>query len=167
MGGKCASNRISTTLPRTETTTPEFAGIFSPGSVPRRSWSGVLICVALRPKQLLLVQPFSRFNCVGVIEVRDRRFRKRLAERRHAMLPLLFRDHREPFDVGEVFKVELNVLPQGASFPAMETGHIEQHAQPSVLSDESLEFRHKSLVVCFHQFPTYVNGEHLSRHFLR
>ena len=24
VGGKCASNRISTTLPRTETTTPEF-----------------------------------------------------------------------------------------------------------------------------------------------
>src|ERR1017187_2913898 len=27
MGGKCASNRISTTLPRTETTAPRFEGL--------------------------------------------------------------------------------------------------------------------------------------------
>ena len=89
----------------------------------------------------------------GVIEVSDRRFRERLAECRHAMLPLLFPDHREPFDVGEVFDVELDVLPQRASIPAVETGHVEQHAQFSVLPDESLELGHKVLVIRFASFP--------------
>jgi hypothetical protein len=39
-----------------------------------------------------------------VIEVPDRRRSERLAERRHAPLPLLLPDHGKPFDIGEVFK---------------------------------------------------------------
>ena len=37
-----------------------------------------------------------------MIEVSDRCLRERLAERRHAVVPLHIPDHREPFDVGEV-----------------------------------------------------------------
>ena len=39
--------------------------------------------------------------------------------------------------------VKLDVLPRRARFPAVEAGHIEQHAHFSVLPDESLEFGHK------------------------
>ena len=43
-GGGCSSNRTSTTLPRTETTMPGFAGKLPPsGSAHRRSSQGVLM----------------------------------------------------------------------------------------------------------------------------
>ena len=94
-----------------------------------------------------------------MIEVVDRRFGKRLAERRHALLPLLFPDHRESLDVGEIFNAELKVLPRCARFPAMKTGHIEQEAQLSVLPDEPLELGHKVRVVLLYQLPADVNDE--------
>src|SRR5579871_241080 len=110
---------------------------------------------------LRFTQPFPRLSGVGVIEVSDRRFRERFAECRHAVLPFLFPDHREPLDVGEVPDIELDVFPHRASVPAMETGHIEQQAQFSVLPEESLELRHKVLVICFYQLPADVNSENL------
>ena len=54
----------------------------------------------------------------SVIEVSDRRFRERLAECRHALLPLLFPDHREPLDVGEVMRWRTCVLPHRAGCPS-------------------------------------------------
>jgi hypothetical protein len=97
-----------------------------------------------------------------VIEVSDRRFRERLAEGRHALLPLLFPDHREPFDVGEVFNVELDVFPQRAGFPAVKAGHVEKDSQFSVPPDESLELGHEMPVICFCQLPADVNDENLA-----
>jgi hypothetical protein len=96
-----------------------------------------------------------------MFEVSDHRIRERLAERRHAVLPLLLPNHRESLDVGEMMNGELGVLPQRASFPAMEAGHIEQHAQLSVLPNESVKLRYKSLVIGLYQYPVDVNGEHL------
>ncbi len=61
----------------------------------------------LRPKPLLLDQPLPRLGGIGVIEVSDHRFRERLAENRHAVLPLLFTDHCEPFNIGVVLDTEL------------------------------------------------------------
>ena len=52
---------------------------------------------------LRFVQPVTRRCGVGVIVVLNGRLRERLAERGHALLPLLLADQREPFDVGEVF----------------------------------------------------------------
>jgi hypothetical protein len=77
------------------------------------------------------------------------------------MLPFLVADHREPFDVGEVFHVELDVLPQRTSLPAVETTHVKQHAQSSLLPDESLELGHKMLLICFCELPAHVNDEDL------
>ena len=114
-----------------------------------------------RTKRLRFAQPLPRLSGVGVIEVSDRRFRERFAEHRHAVLPLLIPDHREPFDVAEVSNVELDFLPQRAGFPAVETGHVEQHAQFSVLPDESLELGHKVLVIRLCQLPADVNDENL------
>ena len=96
-----------------------------------------------------------------MVEVTDRRFRERLAKHCHAFLPFLIPDHREPFDVCEVLDVEFDVRPQRASFPAVETGHIEQHAQFSMLPDESFELRHKVLVIRLGQLAADVNREHL------
>ena len=45
--------------------------------------------------------------------------------------------------------------------PAVETGHVEQHAQFSVLPEESLELGHKVLVIRFRQLPADVNNENL------
>ena len=94
-----------------------------------------------------------------MIEVSDRRFRERLAECRHALLPLLFPDHGESLDIGEVCNTELEVLPRRAGFPAVEAGHIEQEAQLSVLPQEPFEFRHKVRVVLLYQLPADVNDE--------
>jgi hypothetical protein len=44
----------------------------------------------------------------------------------------------------------------------VETDHVEQHAQFSVLPEESLELGHKVLVICFYQLPADVNDENLS-----
>jgi hypothetical protein len=107
-------------------------------------------------------QPPPRLRGVGVIEVSGCRFRERFAEGRHAVVPFLFPNHREPFDVGEVPNVELDVFPHSAGIPAVETGHIEQHAQFSVLPKESLELRHKVLVIRSYQLPADVNDENLS-----
>ena len=99
----------------------------------------MLMSFTSRPKPLSLGQPLPCLSGFGMIEVLDRRFCERLAERRHALLPLLFPDHRELLDVGEVFNGELRVLPQRAGIPALKTGHIEQYSQLSVLLNESLE----------------------------
>ena len=45
--------------------------------------------------------------------------------------------------------------------PAVETGHVEQHPQFSVLPDESLELRDKMFVICFCQLAADVNDENL------
>jgi hypothetical protein len=57
--------------------------------------------------------------------------------------------------------VELEVLPQRTGVPAVEAGHVEQHAQFSVLPDESLELGHEVLVICFCHLPAHVNDEEL------
>jgi hypothetical protein len=73
-----------------ETTTPVLIGAFA---------------VRLR-----FAQPPPRLTSVNVVEVSDRRRGEGPAERRHAVLPLLFPDHREPFNAGKVFAIELDVL---------------------------------------------------------
>src|ERR1035437_1523144 len=108
---------------------------------------------------LRLRQPLPRLSGLEVIEVSDRRFRERLAECRHALLPLLFPDHREALDIGEVRDTELEVLPRRASFPPVEAAHIEQHAQFSMLPDEPLELGHKVLVIGFGECPDEVSDE--------
>src|SRR5664279_2320596 len=113
------------------------------------------------PCRYRFVQPLSRHGYVSVIEVSDHRFRERLAECRHALLPLPFPDHGESLDIGKVCETEFEVLPRRASFPAVEAGHIEQHAQLSVLPDESLELGYKVLAICFYQLPEDVNDENL------
>jgi hypothetical protein len=114
-----------------------------------------------RRQRLRFAQPTPRLSGVGVIEVSGRRFRERLEERRHAVLPFRIPDHREPVDVGEVLEVELGVLPHRAGIPAVETGHIEEHAQFSVLPEESLELGHKVHVIRLGQLPAEVNHENL------
>ena len=44
----------------------------------------------------------------------------------------------------------------------METGHVEQHAQFSVLLDELFKLRHETFVVCLGQNPADVNGQKIS-----
>src|SRR5208283_146304 len=114
-----------------------------------------------RPKSLSFGQPLPRRSAINVIEVSDRSFRERPAERRHALLPPLFSDHRESIDVGKVFDGELGILPHRCGFPSVKAGHIEQHAQLPVLSYESLELRHKVLVIRLYQLAADVNYEHL------
>ena len=79
-----------------------------------------------------------------MIKVSNRRFRKGPEEDSHAVLPLLMANHRKPFDIGEVFYVELDVLPRRACVPAVEIAHVEQNAQFTVLPDESLELSSQS-----------------------
>ncbi|MGA7951007.1 MAG: hypothetical protein WCA45_12725, partial [Thiobacillaceae bacterium] len=111
---------------------------------------------------LRFTQPFPRLSGIGVIKVTDYRSGERFAEHRHAVLPLLIPDHREAFDIGEVFDAELEVLPGGADIPAMEAGHIEENAQLSVLPDKPFNLRHELIVICLYQLAADVNGEQLA-----
>jgi hypothetical protein len=115
-----------------------------------------------RPKPLSLGQPLPRRSAISVIEVLDRRFRERLAERRHALLPPISTDDRELLDVGKVSDSKLGILPQRRGFPPVKVGHIEQHVQLSVLPDKSLELRHKVIVIRFYQLAANMNYEYLS-----
>src|SRR5579862_784514 len=142
MAGKCPSNRTSTTLPRTETTAPRFAGTLASASIDR----------------LRLAQPRARVSSVGVVDVLDGRFRERRAERRHPFLPFLVADHGQAVDVAEVTHRKLRVLPQRAGRPAVKTGHLEEHAELSVGVYESLELGDKVLVIRRCQRPADVNG---------
>ncbi|MGA8149058.1 MAG: hypothetical protein WB870_16005 [Gallionellaceae bacterium] len=97
-----------------------------------------------------------------MIEVTDLRFCKRLAEHSHAVLPLLVTEHREPFNVGEVFDAELEVVPGRTGVPATESGHVEQHAQLPVLPNEPFNLWHKLLIIRLYQLAADVNDEQLA-----
>ena len=60
---------------------------------------------------LLLDKPVPRLGGMGVIEVADFRHSEWLAECRHSFFPFILANDRQPFDVSEVFRVELDVLP--------------------------------------------------------
>ena len=94
---------------------------------------------AIAESRLHFTQPHSSLSTIGVIKVSDNRFREGLAEHRHALLPLLFSDHREALDIAEVFHAEFEVLPRGTGLLAVKGAHIEQHTQFSVLPYESFE----------------------------
>ena len=66
-------------------------------------------------------------------------------------LPFLISDHRAAFNVGEMFASNLISSHIAAGFPAVETGHVEQHAQLSVLLDELFKLRHEMFVICLGQ----------------
>ena len=108
---------------------------------------------------ILLSQPLPRLWRVGSIKISNHRFRKWLVERRHHVLPLFVPDYREPFDIGKVLNVELDFVPQRASFPAMEIRQFEQEAQLSVLPDEPIEFGYTALIISFGQLPGDANGD--------
>ena len=94
-----------------------------------------------------------------VIEVVNGRFHEWLAKPRHHHLPIHISDHRASFNIGKMFDVELDFLPDGRGFPTVETGHVEQHAQFSVLLDELFKLRHETFVVRLGQNPADVNVE--------
>jgi hypothetical protein len=79
----------------------------------------------------------------------------------HFVSPTIARRSMSP----KCFMSNFYVLPQRAAFPAVETGHIEQQAQFSVLPDKSLELGHKVLIVRCCQLPADVNDEKLAAAF--
>src|SRR5665213_1714400 len=55
-------------------------------------------------------QPLARPGDVSVIEVSAGRFRERLENHRHGVLPLLITDHRESLNVGKMFEFKFDVF---------------------------------------------------------
>ena len=108
-------------------------------------------------KILWLRQPLPRLGGMTVIEVVNGRFHERLAKPGHHHLSVHVSDHRASFNVGKMFDVELEFLPDGCGFPAMETSHVEQHAQLSMLLDRLFKLRHETFVVGPRQNPADVN----------
>src|SRR6266496_4564635 len=96
---------------------------------------------------LLSCHPRMRFARVVVVEIANLRSGKRTAENAHPLLPSLVSDHRDTFDVAEMFQVELDVLPQRTGVPAMKIHHLEQHAQTSALLEPTLELWHELFVI--------------------
>jgi hypothetical protein len=88
----------------------------------------------------------------AAVEVSDRRSGKWLAEYRHSMFPRLFAHQSEAFDVAEVFQIELDVLPEGASGPALEIVHLNEYPQFAMIFDQALNLRHEMFVVLFGEF---------------
>ena len=79
--------------------------------IRRRPWQGVLTRGGRGRRRYTSFDHFcapaasarSKYRMVAVVNG--------LQKIGHAVLPLLVPDHREPFDVGEVFNVELDVFP--------------------------------------------------------
>jgi hypothetical protein len=112
--------------------------------------------------RLHFTQPLPSLGAIGMIKVSDNRFRERLAKHRHALLPPLFSDHGESLDIAEVFHAEFEILPRRTGLPALKGAHIKQHAQFSVLPDESFELGHKVFIIRFFQFATDMNNKPLA-----
>ena len=66
-------------------------------------------------------------------------------------------DHGQSFDIDEVFGIKLEFLTDCRRLPTVETGHVEQHAQLSVLPDELFKFRREPLIIRLGQNPGDVN----------
>ena len=113
-----------------------------------------------RLMRLGLAQPLPRRGGFGLIEIADLCLGEWLAKSRHAMLPFLVPNHGKSFDVREVLEVELDVLPERARFPTVETGHVEQDAQFSDHADETLELGDEMFVIRLGQLAADVNSEH-------
>jgi hypothetical protein len=92
-------------------------------------------------------QPLSGHGDVGMIEVFDGRPSEGLGDLRQGFLPIFFTDHRQTVDVVEMMHPKRRVGPHGASRPAVEASHIEQHVQFPVQPDEPPELWHKGLVI--------------------
>jgi hypothetical protein len=88
----------------------------------------------------------------SVIKVPDFGLRERFTEYRHTLMPLFIPDHREFRNIGEMSDGKLGIHPKGAGIPAMETGHIEEHVQLSVLSGKAFDLRHKMFIISLCQF---------------
>ncbi len=83
-------------------------------------------------------EPVPRLGGMGVIEVADFCRGERLAEYRHSFFPFILANDRQPFDVIEVFRVELDVLPQRAPCPTMKVIELHKHQELAVLFDQPL-----------------------------
>jgi len=82
-----------------------------------------------------------------VIEVVNGRVHERLAKPCHHHLPVHVSDHCQPFDIGKVFGLKLEFLPICRGFPTVETSHVEQHAQVTVLLNILFKLRHEAFIV--------------------
>ncbi|MFZ1548525.1 MAG: hypothetical protein WAT12_15755 [Candidatus Nitrotoga sp.] len=70
--------------------------------------------------------------------------------------------HCGSLDASETFDTKLEVFPRRADITAVEAGHVEQHPQLSVLSEESLEYRNEVCVIVLYQLAADMNGEQLA-----
>jgi len=100
-----------------------------------------------------------RLSGTDVIEVADFRRSEWLAECRHPFFPLIFASDRQPFDVIEVFRVELDVLPQRTPCSTMEVMQFHKHEEPAMLFDQPLHRGQKRLVVFLNQLAGQMHFE--------
>jgi hypothetical protein len=93
------------------------------------------------------VDPLLGLFGLAAVEVPNGGGGKRLAERRHAMLPRLFANESEAFNLTEVLEIELDVLREGSYRPAVEIVHLNEHAKLAVLLDKAIDFWSELFVV--------------------
>jgi hypothetical protein len=96
---------------------------------------------------------------MSVIEVVNVCLHERLAKHRHYYLPVHVSDHCYSFHSCEVFGFKLEFLPDCRGFPTVEAGHVEQHAQFSMLLNKLIKFGHETHVVGLGQNPADTNGK--------
>jgi hypothetical protein len=102
----------------------------------------------------------------AAVEVSDRGGGKWLAEYRHTVFPRLLANQSEAFDVPEVFQIELDVLPEGTSRPALEIVHLNQYPQFAMFFDQALNLRHEMFVVLFGEFAGEFDHQNLAARIL-
>src|ERR1700722_641512 len=103
---------------------------------------------------------FGLFDFAAV-EVSDRGSVKWLAKYRHTVFPRLLANQSEALNVPEVFQIELDVLPEGTSSPALEIVHLNQYPQFAMFFDQALNLRHEMVVVLFGEFAGEFDHQNL------
>ena len=84
---------------------------------------------------LIIRNPSPSFIYFSSVEKVNLGCRKWPTKRGHAVFPGLVADHRDSFDVLEMFEVEFDIFPQRASCPSVKIFHLEQNPDLSVFID--------------------------------
>jgi hypothetical protein len=96
----------------------------------------------------------------------DPRHCERLQKLLYEVLPLLFLNNRNPFNIGEVLDVKPDLVTNRFGGPAMEAGQFMEHAEFSMLLDEPLELQRKNLEIWPRQLFADRNHQNLALIFL-
>lgn len=91
--------------------------------------------------------PWAGLGGVGRVKIANLGGERGFAGRSNGMLPALFAHHRQALHPVEMPEIELDLPLESGHIPALETGRVQQVADPAVHPGQSIEFLHEGFVV--------------------